>query len=104
MSLTKSVIAFNGAGDESYESFWIERSPKARDRGEPGWEHFGFCKTAHRPYDPVVVAALCLMEHISEGHFVVSSDGDVSEWEAGLTLARKVLSGVEIPDGVRSRE
>lgn len=40
------VIMFNGVGDDSHETASVTK----------GASEFEFCKTAHKPYDPVVVA------------------------------------------------
>jgi hypothetical protein len=94
-------IVLNGI--PCHETLVLERQPT-----EPAWRkgegHFTFCKTAYKDYDVVVTAILCLAEHLSEGAFRVSSDGEPSEWEAGVELANKVLSGVKIPPGVADRE
>jgi hypothetical protein len=100
--LTQDTIAFNGVGDEAHESFWIDRVPEA-----PAWKSadsekekfFSFCKTANKPYDPVVVAALCLLDDTG-GFHKICSDGNHSDWQAGLELARKVLARAQIPSGV----
>lgn len=100
------MICFNGAGDESYETFHVARVPTGRS---PRWPDeqgcfFGFCKTQYRPYDKVVVAALCLLDTVTGGQFDPSSDGDPEEWQEGLELAQKVLSSARIPPGVLERE
>jgi hypothetical protein len=96
--ITDDVICLNGIPD--HETLYLERVPRVRDRGDPGYERFAFCKTAQKPYDVVVTAILCLAEHYSDGFFRVSSDGDAEEWSAGLELARKVTSGVQLPPSV----
>lgn len=66
--ITNSVVSFNGEGDESFESFKI-------DRDNTNW---AFCKTGHRPYDVVVGSALLRAHDIFGDKFEVSSDG---EWD-----------------------
>jgi hypothetical protein len=79
-TLTKKEIAFNGAApDDDHESFFIPLKP----------EDFEFCKTAHKPYDVVVTACLTLLA--ADYGFSVSSDGDVEDWDAGVTLAERAL-------------
>lgn len=84
-------IAFNGIEDESHESFVLPAS---------GLGDFEFCKTAQKPYDEVVVAALARLAEV-EG-IKVSSDGNAADWEDGVKLASKVLGRkVSNPLGLR---
>lgn len=75
-------VKLNGKGELSHEDFALR-------------EHFtqndgGFCKTARKPYDVVVVAALALLKHRLGDAISVSSDGYAENWEAGVKLARQV--------------
>ena len=72
-------LAFNGIGDDAHESFIISR------KAGP-WE---FCKTAQKPYDLAVTAALCYFATVTKTHNV-TSDGDASDWQPGLEEARRV--------------
>lgn len=83
--VTQRSVFFNG----THETFVFE----------PG-EEFGFCKTAAKPYDVVVVAVLALAAHY--GLAEVSSDGEPSDWAAGIALARSAsgIADVDVPDGV----
>lgn len=85
---SETEIRFNGVGDNGHETFYL--SPEMRD--------FEFCKTACKPYDTAVVAVLCLLAHHTDVR--VSSDGDPSDWEAGLAFAKRIEPGCEIPDAV----
>lgn len=87
--VTQRSVFFNG----DYETFVFE----------PG-EEFGFCKTAARPYDVVVVAVLALAAHY--GLAEVSSDGEPADWQAGVALARSAggIADVMVPDGVAHPE
>lgn len=83
--ITKDVVAFNGQPD--HETFMVERTGgRVRDG-----EVFGFCKTAQKPYDMVVVAALIALKARFGDAVKVSSDGDRADWEPGIALADKVL-------------
>lgn len=78
------AITFNGVdlgahGDQSHEPFQI-----TRERGE-----WAFCKTANKPYDTVVVAALIYLASVTESH-APTSDGEYDDWMPGLRLAYKV--------------
>lgn len=78
-------IKLNGKGDNSHEDFCIrEHFRQNLDQG------FNFCKTARKPYDTVIIAALCILKHRLGDAIEVSSDGDAAEWNEGLALARKV--------------
>lgn len=82
---TAEVIRFNGKGDEGHETFMLTPEP----------QEFNFCKTAQKPYDLVVVAILCLLAHRTNAE--VSSDGERSDWKAGLALAQRVEPKCKMP-------
>lgn len=82
-----SIVFFNGVADEGHETFVIERV----DRSD-----FSFTKTARKPYDVVVTAALAYLDTILPTIFAVSSDGDAEDWEAGVELAAEAWPGVRI--------
>ena len=65
--VTKGCIALNGdeTKGEDHESFVLNREA----------EEFAFCKTARKPYDPVVVSILCAARDIAPDAIKVSSDG-----------------------------
>lgn len=99
-------IAFNGLGEDSHETFVILRQrPRTRDwqtAAQRGWD---FCKTARKPYDLAVTAALCYLTTTFEPPaFTASSDGDGSDWIAGLEEARRAIPRVanvlDIPRGI----
>ena len=92
--LNDSEITFNGIGEnDSHEDFCITAGH------DPS---FNFCKTANKPYDKYVVAALCLCNHFAPGALDISSDGDASEWEDGRRLAEAALGApVTLPDRIR---
>lgn len=102
--ITNTKIWFNGIGDDSHETMAIDRKRVLEDwqsKDQLGW---AFCKTARKPYDPVVVACLCYLSTITRRDdpktgepiigteaFSVSSDGNGNEFVSGLDLARKAL-------------
>lgn len=101
--ISDDMISFNGLGDDSHETFFIERKIRKPDYAgrTKGWD---FCKTAQKPYDPVVTACLCYLSTVTRKEdpashepiigsevYSVSSDGDGSDWLDGLDLARKAL-------------
>jgi hypothetical protein len=89
---TRDDVRFNGdaARDEDGETFAMPRVAKeAADWWKPlivpPHETRAFCKTAYRPYDVVVTAALiALADRFRD--VCISSDGELAEWEPGLRL------------------
>ena len=71
--------AFNGIGELSHESF----NPCAHQPWNPPKRQSGFCKTARKPYDSYVVAALYRLKALYPTTFIVSTDGTLEEWERG---------------------
>jgi hypothetical protein len=67
----------------------------------PAW---AFCKTAYKPYDIVVTAALCYLATVAKTH-APTSDGEPDEWQPGLGLATAALPQfadvLDIPAGVK---
>lgn len=81
-------VSFNGSCESSHESCVIER---IRQEPYPGGELGWSCtKTARKPYDQVVTAVLTYLVNCWD--YEVSSDGDVEDWEAGVTLAESALN------------
>ena len=87
--IKKKQVCFNGQGDESHETCFIDNSGK----------EFDFCKTAQKPYDDVVTAVLAIFAHELGEDFQVSSDGDHEEWASGVKLASQVL-GEPVPNPI----
>ena len=87
--LSSDLVSFNGLGDQSFETCYIQRVDNETEKGELS---FNFCKTAHRPYDDVVVAVLAtLKEYFPKTE--LSSDGrsDSINFERGEALAKQAL-------------
>ena len=81
-----SEITFNGIGENSHETFYLTRHTNAEDKDGKGWS-FDFCKTAHKPYDTVVCAALILLaQHTKISEVEISSDGDWGDFQRGMAL------------------
>lgn len=89
---THDLVSFNGIAEEGHETFWFpladEKNPEYR-KGKS--LVFNFCKTAHKPYDVVVTAALIAAKQHFGAAIKVASDGDDSDWEDGRQLAQRVL-------------
>ena len=87
--LKKTSVAFNGVGPNAHETFDFP-------------EQDGFCKTAQKPYDIVVVACLAIAKDVFGNEIEVSSDGGAEDWDAGVRLASKVLGrDIDNPIGPR---
>ncbi|MEM7625887.1 MAG: hypothetical protein AAF333_09675 [Planctomycetota bacterium] len=103
--LNSTLIAFNGRNggksslnDLDHETFYVPRrlKPMPHHTADDCGRYFEFCKTARKPYDLLVTAALIALKH----HFPdvnVVSDGDASDWQEGLELSRHVLNYGELP-------
>ena len=94
-------LDFNGTGDLGHENFSLREHYKQNLE-----ESFNFCKTAHKPYDAVVVACLITLKYYLGDLIQVDSDGDKSDWVNGLELARSVLriKKLQIPVSIRDAE
>lgn len=88
VELTDELIFFNG----QHETFVMPRVARkrceaTRDLGTT----WGFCKTAAKRYDPVVVACLLILDHVLAGDpvgFQWSSDGTwPNEHSGGIELS-----------------
>ena len=77
-------IKLNGTQEMAHESFDLRESYELNGS-------FNFCKTNRKPYDTVVVACLITLKHYLGECVTINSDGNSSEWESGLLLARTVL-------------
>lgn len=85
-------VKLNGKGDLAHEDFCLAEH-LSQNSG------FEFCKTARKPYDTVVVAALCVLKHRLGDAVDVSSDGDRSNWSEGVALAR-LVTGLKIANPI----
>lgn len=87
--ISSNLVILNGEdgpGDLSHESFCVGRTDKA----------WSFCKTARKPYDKVVTAALIMLDHVAPGAYETKSDGDADEWGPGLLLALAARPGWQL--------
>jgi hypothetical protein len=89
--ITDKKIWFNGVGDDSHETFCVYRKRRAPEY--PGDIRGGdFCKTARKPYDLAVTAALCYLATVPDpASHTVSSDGEGRDFLDGLAEARRAL-------------
>jgi hypothetical protein len=89
--ITDEKIWFNGVGGDSHETFCLNRvrPPKEEWEDRRGW---AFCKTACKPYDLAVTAALCYLATVpGPASHTVSSDGKGRDFLDGLAEARLAL-------------
>jgi hypothetical protein len=86
--VSAQLVRFNGVDGDGHETFYIEREATGRDRDG---QVFAFCKTAQKPYDPLVCAVLVAAKKHFGADFKVSSDGDQTDWEEGLDLVDRLL-------------
>lgn len=78
-------FSFNGIGSLSHEDFHVKKQIKL------GADNFNFCKTDQKPYDEYVTACLIVFHNRLNDYVKVASDGEPSDWEAGLKLAKRKL-------------
>jgi hypothetical protein len=65
--------------------------PDYRREKTPGGPFLNFCKTAFRPYDLSVTAALIIAKHHLNGALTVRSDGEAAHWFDGAMLCQSLL-------------
>jgi len=87
-------VWFNGDNNKNmdHETFVITADAGDEEDSMRWYRGFQFCKTARKPYDLLVCAALLSLEH----HFgrrvtQVSSDGDYNDWEPAIKFYRETL-------------
>ncbi len=89
--ISDSKIWFNGVGDDSRETFCLNRVRRKKQ----SWQSAAgndFCKTARKPYDLAVTAALCYLTTVPDpAAFTASSDGYGKDFLDGLAEARRAL-------------
>jgi hypothetical protein len=102
--ITDAKVWFNGVGDDSHETFCLNRVRPPKEEWEPGrgWD---FCRTARKPYDLAVTAALCYLATVPDpASHTVSSDGTGRDFLDGLAEARLALPRyaniLDIPRGI----
>lgn len=89
--ITGDVIRFNGVGEDGHETFYFENHAG------------GFCKTARKDYDAVVVACLIAAKQYITG-FEWRSDGDPEEHADGVRLYNEANGASLATSNVTPRE
>lgn len=89
MPVLTPYVSFNGVGEDAHETAHIGKTPT----------NFEFCKTAHKPYDEIVVQFYKLIRKHAPGT-ELSSDGGPNVFRYGPKPFKKFFSGkpVSSPD------
>lgn len=77
----------------SYETFHFPRSLPLDLAGDPeaNGMYIGFTKTAFRPYDIAVTAALLIAKRNLKDQFIVHTDGTEQQWSDAKRICQEVL-------------
>ena len=80
-------------GDCSHETFSFPIEMKLRDHQEPdkNGRYFNFTKTAFKPYDLAVNVCLIIIKHHLGDKIVVSSDGEMKEWQDAIDICQNAF-------------
>lgn len=86
-------IRFNGVGENGHETFLYQADQPESDRSD--WSEdkrfFGFCKTAQKPYDEVVMKVLMILDAYMP-EMALSSDGDfMDDWNKAYKSLQKKM-------------
>ena len=86
---TGSQLVFNGIAENAHESFCL-----SLDDG------FGFCKTAEKPYDIFVKAALVIAQLSLDDNddLQVSCDGSKMDWVQAMLLVSEIMGEIDPED------
>lgn len=86
-----SLMARTCDGDCSHESFVLEPTFQGYEQTDKLGRFFAFCKTAYKPYDLAVTAALIVARHHLGDALGVASDGESRDWQDARRLCQHVL-------------
>lgn len=105
------LIAFNGKGDDSCESIYIDREGSFVSNYRSAVQHHGywygvigqaFCKTDRNPYDILVCLTLLTLKSVFKDQFEFHSDGlgkvgatKSVEWEKAYEVWNNFAKGTE---------
>lgn len=80
-------------GDCSHETFYIERVLQPTDYLKPddGGRYFNCCKTAFKPYDVAVTAALIILRRHLGDEIEITSDGEDQHFFDGKMICQMAL-------------
>ena len=85
-------VIFNGVGENSHETFAVDRKP-TDPYSRPEDDHvFAFCKTNRKPYDLVVTACMLAVKHHCPDHVhSISTDGRPQDWALPVIFCTQEL-------------
>lgn len=96
--IKNNTLAFNGIGDNSHETFVMQQDLNPEqweiDRaGEDNGLFFEFCKTARKPYDVMVCAALIIAKKRFGKYIKIASDGsdEPDMWQEAKEICQNTL-------------
>ena len=102
--LEPDQVVLNGIDDDSHDTLWYPPVFEGRRKLPPFSLGRDFCKTAQKPYDVVVCAALVAIKHHQGDNVEIHSDGKFDdEWQPAYQLYRKA-TGRELPPEFREYE
>jgi|6_EtaG_2_1085325.scaffolds.fasta_scaffold11891_9 hypothetical protein len=87
IDITNSFINFNGVGENAHENCFIKLPTKRQSYllNDHKGKFFGFCKTARKPYDVIVMRVLLVLKFYLKDKMVISSDGSFNiEWRISI--------------------
>jgi hypothetical protein len=100
----EDLVSFNGYSegekDMSHETYYLSRvkslneweQDREKDLNEKGEQlYFDCTKTARKPYDLMVQAALIVLKKHFGGEVRVDSDGDAEDWEHAMQFVELAL-------------
>ena len=91
-NVDSEYIIFNGVGEESHETFTMNRKNPLEKTSDGETKYFDFCKTARKEYDIAVCCALIIAKKYFGNIIKVSSDGiDEDGWDKGKELCQDIL-------------
>ena len=89
--VNREEITFNGVDELGHETFHYSISDNYKASNN---RYFGFCKTAQKPYDRVVMKVLIVLKKYLGNAFELSSDGfndeySEPEWKRTVSQMKK---------------
>lgn len=79
-------LKLNGKGEQAHEDFSMREHFKDALK-----DNRGFCKTARKPYDAVIVACLIVLKARLGNAIELGTDGNAYDWQEGVRLAELAL-------------
>lgn len=88
-------LKVNGTKEYAHEDFCLPETVTELIDGD-------FCKTNRKPYDAVVVACLCILNHYLGPYIKINSDGTRDDWLTGYSLVVLLtdIEDIKIPKSI----